>query len=549
MNACGVSSEKPTAVEKESPRTAESPQSQPGAAQPQTQPQSQDSVTSQPQTSADSSADANEAKTSNAQVIEPKNPGQANITLEPIPEASSAPTTESDSVTATESDVAKTDASKQVSEEEVTIAKIEPAVSKPSVSDTPIPTSTGPEHFVITVAEKDKRHPKFGEGHEMGFLINGVPGGAVVVERGKSYRFDVVTNPKHDVYISTKAIGWGASPWVKGVDGAYIYQGTMTFTPPDDAPEVLYYSCRNHPSMGGEIHVIEPGENIDIAKLTQASSTAAQATTVKSNQPEVSVAMVNQKLMFADMLVNSTASTRVKDSANEQAIQTQQKAEDLLAQAKGELKSGNNQAAYANAEEALALLKSAARLVPSEQETAALKESYEELLHSIDNFKKSHEESHQRMFKAGGESSAIDYDKKQVAVLMTEAESLAQKKDYVNANKKLERAQAMITTAIQQMLNSQTIVYDLNFESPKEEYEYELKRFGGYEELIPIAVEQKQPNEGTKNLMQSFVEKGQKKRSIAIETAQGGDYPRAVAMLQDATKDIRRALRMVGVMQ
>jgi hypothetical protein len=107
----------------------------------------------------------------------------------------------------------------------------------------------------------------------------------------------------------------------------------------------------------------------------------------------------------------------------------------------------------------------------------------------------------------------------------------------------------MITTAIQQMLNSQTIVYDLNFESPKEEYEYELKRFGGYEELIPIAVEQKQPNEGTKNLMQSFVEKGQKKRSIAIETAQGGDYPRAVAMLQDATKDIRRALRMVGVMQ
>jgi hypothetical protein len=153
------------------------------------------------------------------------------------------------------------------------------------------------------------------------------------------------------------------------------------------------------------------------------------------------------------------------------------------------------------------------------------------------------------MLKAGGETAAVDYDKKLVAGLMEDAEKLTKKNDYVSANRKLEQAQGIITTAIQQMLNSQTIVYDLNFESPQEEYEYELKRFGGYEELIPIAVEQKQPNEGTKKLMQSFVEKGQKKRNIAIETANGGDYPRAVAMLQDATKEIRRALRMVGVMQ
>ena len=153
------------------------------------------------------------------------------------------------------------------------------------------------------------------------------------------------------------------------------------------------------------------------------------------------------------------------------------------------------------------------------------------------------------MLKAGGDQSAVDYDKKQVATLMDEAQKLADKNDYVNANKKLEQAQHLITAAIQKMLHSQTIVYDLNFETPQEEYEYELKRFGGYEELIPVAVEQKKPNEGTKKLMDSFVEKGQKKRDIAIETAKEGDYPRAIAMMQDATKDIRRALRMVGVMQ
>jgi len=195
-------------------------------------------------------------------------------------------------------------AADSVGEDELQIAKIDPTIPPPTKSESPVPTSTGPDHFVITVGEKDQRHPKFGEGHKMGFIINGVPGGPVVVERGKTYRFDVATDPKHDVYISTKPIGWGASPWSEGVEGAYIYEGTMLFNPPDNAPDVLYYSCRNHPNMGGEIHVINPGEKIDLAKLTQSSSSATEAQKVPPavSKPEVSVAMVNQKLM---LLVNS----------------------------------------------------------------------------------------------------------------------------------------------------------------------------------------------------------------------------------------------------
>jgi hypothetical protein len=99
------------------------------------------------------------------------------------------------------------------------------------------------------------------------------------------------------------------------------------------------------------------------------------------------------------------------------------------------------------------------------------------------------------------------------------------------------------------MLNNQTIVYDLNFESAEEEYQYELRRFQGYEELVPIAVEQKKPKAGAKKLMESFVKKGTDLRDRAVKAAEAGDYPTAIAMLQDATKDVRRGLRMIGVMQ
>ena len=532
ITACAVSPDKPQATESTVAGTPT--QTAPSTA---SEAKSELETSEPPATATPNDGVQQQSPSSDAQVMEPKMDAQTELKLEPIP------------VTAPEADSTAMGTVTE-SQQPLEIAKIEPAVGKPMVPATAV---AGANRFVITVDEKDSRHPQFGKGNPMGFLINGVPGGAVVVERGKTYQFDVKTNPKHDVYISTKPIGWGASPWSEGVEGAYIYQGTMQFTPSDSAPDVLYYSCRNHPNMGGEIRVINPGEKIDLATLANAGATNAGSTpgntTAKSAKPQISVAMVNQKLMYADMLVKSTASDRISSSANVQAKQMQLDAEKMIGQAKDRLKAGDNEEAYRMAEDALTSLKTAASLVPSEEEIAVLKESHQELLTSIHNFEQSHKESYERMRKAGGKTIAVDYDRNQVAQLKNDAKSLADKNDYVNANKKLETARHIITTAIQQMLNSQTIVYDLNFETPKEEYEYELKRFGGYEELIPIAVEQKQPNEGTITLMNSFVEKGQKMRDIAIETAKSGDFPRAVAMMQDATKEIRRALRMVGVMQ
>ncbi|VAW88481.1 hypothetical protein MNBD_GAMMA18-2299, partial [hydrothermal vent metagenome] len=37
--------------------------------------------------------------------------------------------------------------------------------------------------------------------------------------------------------------------------------------------------------------------------------------------------------------------------------------------------------------------------------------------------------------------------------------------------------------------------------------------------------------------------------ATAKETAASGDYPRAIAMILDATKEIRKALRLMGVKQ
>lgn len=399
--------------------------------------------------------------------------------------------------------------------------------------------------FTITVGTKTPDHPFYGKGHSIGFIVDGIPGKELVLERGKTYRFDVKTNPKHDVYLSTKAIGWGSTAWTEGVQGMYTYKGTITFTPDKNTPDVLYYSCRNHPFMGGKINIVNPGQTVEIKRIVHKAAKGP----AKAKPEKITAKQVKQKLLFAGMLLNSKTAKHVEESGMKEAVSLQGQGRQLLGQAKSKLKAGKNAEAYSDADKALAMLRKASAMVPSESELQQLKTHHEELLSSIKNFEKSHADNVKRITESKGKKAVVNYDKQEVERLKAEGSKLAKAGDYNRANQSLEKAQHMITVALQQMLQSQTIVYDLKFKSPKEEYEYELKRYGGYEELIPVAIEAKKPTEGAKKLMHSYLDKSHKMRDEARKKAAAGDYPVAIRMMQDATKTVRLALRMVGVMQ
>jgi len=117
------------------------------------------------------------------------------------------------------------------------------------------------EHdFKITSVTKDKTHPQYDVGDDVGFAVNGVQGGSLVLVRGKTYTFEVDTGVMHDFYLSTKLKGWGTGTLTKGVKGNFTYKGVVTFTPAADTPDTTYYACRNHKFMGGDIHIINVGE-------------------------------------------------------------------------------------------------------------------------------------------------------------------------------------------------------------------------------------------------------------------------------------------------
>ena len=414
------------------------------------------------------------------------------------------------------------------------------------------PVKKGPNHFVINARTKDKTHPMFGHGHTLGFYVDGQAGKEIIVRRGKTYFFDVDTGPMHDVYLSRSNVGWGSGVLTEamGAQGNYTYNGTITFSPNSETPDIVFYQCQNHKNMGWAVFVLDEGESLSSFKNDNKEA-IAQLDAGKSGKAKsaVSEQQVKQKLMYAQMLIKGDSAKRIDASKNV-------KAKELLAQARAQadeaakkLAAGENDEALSLADSSLKTMSGASSMVPSE---AVLKERmarYNELLEGVHNFQLSHQENYDRVLKKKGKEAAVDYDRPQVAELLKKAAQAAQSEDYTAANSILSQAQKIVTHAIHGMLDSQTITYDLNFESPADEYKYELGRYKSYEELVPIAIEEKKPAQGAVMLMDNFVKKGRSMRTDADNTAAKGDYPRAIAMIQMATEEIRRALRLAGVYQ
>ncbi len=417
----------------------------------------------------------------------------------------------------------------------------------PKAENKRVPASSGPNYFVVTVGPKKPSHPAYGKGHAMGFLVDGISGKELVIERGKIYTFDIATDQKHDVYLSTKAVGWGGAPFAAGVEGAYTYRGKMTLKADKGTPDQLFYACRNHPYMGGVIHIVDKGQKIDSKQQTAATKAAGGV--VSTRAETVTLSKVKQKLMFAEMMLGAQGTKRGLASENNKAKQLIAVAKKKLSEGREKSSAGALPEALTLADESLKMLSEASRLVPGDEEIAQQAEAYKAKLAEIQDYQQSYRDNIKRMKKSGDVADDAKLNEEKLAATLAQAKNLAEKKDYVRANKLLRQARTTVTEALHKILDSKTIVYDLNFDTPADEYKYELMRFTGYEELIPVAIEAKKPAPGAIKLMESFLSKARSRRDEAVAKAEVGDYPMAIAMLLQATKTVRRALRMVGVSQ
>ena len=454
----------------------------------------------------------------------------------PAPAASTPPEVEQPVVAATVDTTAEMPAAAAVDE---TMAESAPEPAAAAAASQVIPPNT----FLVTAATKDPSHLFYGVGSELGLVVNGVQGKELIAVRGQTYIFKVDTGVRHDFYLSKSPKGWGAATLTDGVKGNYTYQGVVTFTPDDNTPDIVYYACRNHKYMGSKIHVVNKGEE---SKVVFGIRDDTQPTDKKANEKSAFTkgSQAKQKVMFAEMFISmSPAAKRIDASDHAEAKQMLGEARTKLASAKSALAAGKDAQAIATVDDALRSMTAASQLVPSEAQLTELRAHFEELLKGAHTYEKSYRRN-LVMMKKKGKKGLPDLDIDQISKMIADAQKLADNNQFDDANKLLTKVQHLITGALTELLADETMDYTLSFDNIQEEYEYELSRYKSYEELVPIAIEQKNPPKQTRALM---VEKAKGTYELSGPKAKEGDYKTAIQMLQGATSHMQRALRIVGV--
>ena len=185
----------------------------------------------------------------------------------------------------------------------------------------------------------------------------------------------------------------------------------------------------------------------------------------------------------------------------------------------------------------------------NDEELQRRKTMYMDTLEAVDQFEISHKRQYEYTLEKRGKEATAEYDKSKVEELRNKAKVLADQQQFLKAREQLKQAEHIIISAIQKMMDKQTVVYKLKLDTPLDEYIYELRRYESYHELIPIAHEKLRPPEHVKEQMDKYVKKGEFQKQAAVAKAKEGDLPVAIAMLLSATKNIRLALKAAGIPQ
>lgn len=241
--------------------------------------------------------------------------------------------------------------------------------------------------------------------------------------------------------------------------------------------------------------------------------------------------LLAQKVMLLDNLLTRTKSSeRYSAVENQAARELVAEAEEFAGIAKENLKQGDLEVAAQGLDEAFQRMFTASRMCKKETGSTLVEQMrYQELLEGIGSLQT-------------GADIGIDPAAEK---LVQDARVRAEQDDYAGAIGLLSQAYEMVAAAVAHARDKQTLVYSLDFATPEEEYDYEVRRYSGNQMIIDLLLE-KHPG-STAALVKNFVAKAEEMREAAGAKATEGRFGEAVRDMEAAGKHQQRAMRLLGI--
>jgi len=253
---------------------------------------------------------------------------------------------------------------------------------------------------------------------------------------------------------------------------------------------------------------------------------------------------LQMKYDYAAGVLNDSASSRRIDSGNNTEAKAKlAEAREKLNTAHYAIDAGDDTAAEKLINEALRIKMAATRMAPNQPANRhLLQKRFNDTLQQVNTYL-----AWTMGYRANNPASEHPIDVAQIHHEIREAQAAAASGNLEQANKILTPLLANLLKQTDAMIGKQTLTYDQNFATLKDEHEYELARSEEYKRLVPKAIEQRLPSAGIRNLVNRFITKGDQLQEEARIKAEGGDYPSAITLLQNASKEYQRAIQTLGV--
>lgn len=263
-----------------------------------------------------------------------------------------------------------------------------------------------------------------------------------------------------------------------------------------------------------------------------------------SERVPTNAAVTAQKSAFLERLVtNSVSAQTIMNSGDAAAIAKLEEARNLVEEAKALLSQGDFDAADKKLDRAIELVNGEARrLSVSDIKASRAAEAFEKRRHTVEIFLSAYQRvtEDEKDASAGTQAGLI-------RKLVAQADAYKSTGEYAKGVAILDRAYEIARSDIRDARNGQTLVRSLEFDTPREAYEYELGRAKSHFLLLQYAIEEKHPQGSILKAMNDQRAQAEAMRQKALKKADAGKYIEAISDLEAATDLLLKGIRMSGI--
>ena len=135
----------------------------------------------------------------------------------------------------------------------------------------------------------------------------------------------------------------------------------------------------------------------------------------------------------------------------------------------------------------------------------------------------------------------------QISELCNQANRHSQSEELDQAVELVEKAYQLKITLIEKLKHENTVVYDLKFNTVKDEYDYLNNRTYHYLELVELALTKKDIDLQTRNLVDSYINQSMVNLEAAEKFESEGKVADGIAVLDKSIKQLSSVLKILGI--